>query len=459
MDDPFSAGIALDPKKYYFLYIGEIKAIDLNRFMRGPVEIRSGKPADFIAVVPDVLSRYPEGNTIVVNSAAREARERSGLLHNIRITAGRFAEEVSRDRRVLALVDRLIDAQGELFVNMFESRPELAFADGRKVKILGPAPDLALTFNSKLTQYGMAIQLGIPVPSGGISRSLDEAVGIAEGFFSNGQRAFVSEEYSAAGANSIVASNAAEIRVRFKGTNGHLLVTHFVDHEYDPTVLGIIAGPEDVYIASVADQNIEGTRFKGSTYPTVLSSRCVEDLKEMTRALGHHLGGLGYRGAFGCDYIVDQSGRIYFIEINARKQGTTMETTLTMKHHLPGHPYFPELEFYAVVDGKFPDGVLEMDSRREGLCWGTYNFKVSRDVVVTADLPLPMDQPEFFARAANGSIEENYIVMDYVGAGVRLHSGGFLGRVIAASSSPEKMREALKEGVERVAETCGDILL
>ena len=459
MDDPFSAEPALDPKKYYFLYIGEIKALGLNRFMRGPMEIRSGKSADFIAVVPDVLARYPGGNIVVVNSAAREARERTGRLHNVRISGGMFAREVSRDRRVLALVDRLVNAQGELFINMFESRPELAFADGNQVKLLGPDPDLALTLNSKLRQYGMAMELGIPVPSGGVSRSLDEAVEIAEGFFADGRKTFVTEEYSAAGANSIVASNAAEIRSRFKSTNGNLLVTHFVEHEYDPTVLGIVAGPEDVYIASIADQNIEGTRFKGSTYPTVLPDRCVKDLKEMTRELGQHLGALGYRGAFGCDFIVDQGGRICFIEINARKQGTTMETTLTMKHHLPGHPYFPELEYYAVVDGKFPEGVLEMDSRGDGLCWGTYNLKVPGDVEVLSDLPVPMDQAEFFARVADGSAGENFIVVDHVGAGVLLHSGGFLGRVIAASTSADKVREALKDGVEMVAETCGNELI
>lgn len=454
LKEPLLENVRLDPHTYYFLYVGEIKAVGLNNFMRRPLERMYGRPVDFITIVPDVLTRYPDGNLIVINSKALETFNRTGKQCNIRIPAGIFAEEVSENPVVINLIDMILDRQSEVFVNVFEARNELSLTDDDRVRLIGPAPDLASTFNNKLIQYEMIKALAIPVLSGKGCGSLDEAVTVAETYFKAGDRVFVSGAYSAAGSNSIIANTSREIRDRFPEQEGKLLVTRFVEHVHDPTVLGIVAGEGDVYIASVADQKVEETQFKGSTYPTVLDIETVRDLVEMTRTIGKHLGGQGYRGTFGCDYIVDHDGNIFFIEINARKQGTTLETTLTMIHHLPAHPYFPELEFHAVTEGRFPDRSREMDPAKSRICWGTFNYKTDRDIVVNRDVEPMIPEPELFSCAVNGKLlRERYIIEDHVGGGVTIKAGGFLGRVIAASDNLPDVHSSLKRGIERVSDT------
>ncbi len=457
MDNQPLKNIEIDPNTYYFLYVGEVKALGLNHFMLRPFQKLHGKPVEFIGIVPDVLAQYPHENIMVVNSEAEQIFQRTGRRHNVRIPAGKFAEEVSGSRDVTNLADEILGNQGELFINVFESRCELGLTDDSRIKLIGPDPRLANVFNNKITQYQMALALGIPVPSGKGCSTLADAIDTAGIYLNAGGKVFVSGEYSAAGSHSIIAGSMQEIRDRFPDPDEKLLVTRFVEHSHDPTVLGLVAGEDEVYIASVADQNVDGTRFRGSTYPTVHGPETVQELGEMTRTIGLYLGGEGYRGAFGCDYIVDYNGEVLFIEINARKQGTTMETTLTMSHSLPGHPFFPELEFYAATGKGLPEGVQEMDAAGGRISWGTFNYKTETDVLVTCDVDSKTRERDLFSSVVKGSgVDQGYAVEDHVGGGVALNAGGFLCRIVAASDRLEAVHQSLRTGIDEVTVTLMD---
>jgi hypothetical protein len=160
---------------------------------------------------------------------------------------------------------------------------------------------------------------------------------------------------------------------------------------------------------------------------------------------------MGYRGCFGCDFIVDRSGKIHFIEINARKQGTTMETALTMQQRLPGHPTFPELEMAAVLEGSFPAGLVEMDSTKSPICWGTFNFKAESDLYVKGYVPVFLEEEELFAQAETG--KTGYIVVEHVGPEASIAAGGFLARVIAVGGCRREVIEGLRKGREEIRQS------
>lgn len=439
--------IDLDTRSW-FLYVGEIKAAGLNRLLVEPLSRRYGKPAACIHIVPDVLAYYPDEIFLVVGPDSNQAGPDSQERTNSRISAKQFASMVSGDEVVKTLVSQILEVQGELLLNVFEVSPELSLVRDERIKVIGPDPQVAVAMNNKLHQYEMASAMGIPVPAGRRCTDIDEALGFAGEIFSRGQKVFVSGAYSAGGSDSIVASTKEEINSRFKDTPGGLLVTEYIEHRYDPTVLGVVAGENDVYIASVADQNIHGTRFMGSTFPTVLGMEKVLQLKDITRKVGSYMGSKGYRGVFGCDYIIDDSGDVYFIEVNARKQGTTMETSLAMIHNLPGRPTFPELEMMAVLEGRLPDGLEEMNSTNGPLCWGTYNYKAVDDCIVRKYVPPSMDEENLFLDAMAG--RGGHIVLDHVGPQTRITEGGFIARVVAAGPTPDDVRKGLREGARQV---------
>ena len=102
-------------------------------------------------------------------------------------------------------------------------------------------------------------------------------------------------------------------------------------------MLAVVANENDVYIAGIADQNtVDGNKFVGSYVPSVRTDEQAAELKEHTVAIGRFLGKAGYRGIFSCDYLIDTEGKIFFLEIKARKQGTTLEFCFTLEQTLPG---------------------------------------------------------------------------------------------------------------------------
>lgn len=449
MDGTQPEQIVIETDKAWYLYVGEIKAAGLNRLLNGALAGRYGKTARCIHIVPDVLSHYPPGHFLVVNPDTGSPG--SGLDHprSVRLPAAVFAAHVSADIRVIELVRQILEVQGEVLVSVFESRKELVMGDF--VTVIGPDPILAEEINNKLNQREIASGLGLSLPDGGVFHDRDGAMEYAATVFDGGGLVFVSGAYSAGGSNSIIASSINQVEGKFDESDGVLLVTEYIEHDYDPTVLGIVAGEREVYIASTADQDIRGTRFTGSMFPTVLNGDTVFRLKEMTRTVGYHLGTMGYRGCFGCDFIVDRSGQIFFIEINARKQGTTMETALTMKRKLPEHPSFPELEMSAVLDGSFPDGVTEMDSTEGPIFWGTYNYKAETDLAVEGYVPPVLDEEELFTKAESG--KAGYIVVEHVGPDTSIAAGGFLARVISVGGSREEVLEGLSRGKEEIRQS------
>jgi hypothetical protein len=451
MEEPDDNKISLDQGHSYFLYIGEIKAAGLNSLLVRLMSDRYGKPARCIHIVPDVLASYPDENYLVVNQTAIELGRKNGSLVNVRPQADQFAREVSEDARVLRIMKQILAFQDDLFINMFETRKELKLAAMDRVHLLGPDPGLAERINSKLEQYRLAAELGVRVPEGKICGSMDEAVIFAEPLIARDGRVFISAEFSSAGSNSIIAASMEQIRNKFGDSPGGLLVTRFVEHDLDPTVLGVVVAPGQVYIASVADQNINGTRFQGSAFPTAVGEEKAGELVGMTRRIGEYLAAEGYRGAFGCDYMIDTDGVLYFVEINARKQGTTLQTALTMSHLLPDHPLFTDLEFMAATDGRLPDGLVELDSCSGPISWETFNLKAEQDMVMESSLEGQMTEAELFERAAAGG--SGYTVLDHAGQGTHVLAGSFLGRVIAAGPDGGSVRKALNEGITHLEGT------
>ncbi|MFC1830274.1 hypothetical protein ACFL0O_11775, partial [Thermodesulfobacteriota bacterium] len=58
----------------------------------------------------------------------------------------------------------------------------------------------------------------------------------------------VSLEYSAAGTNSIIAYNPHDIVDRFHEQNETYFISRNIPHNYDPTVLAVVASEKDIYI-------------------------------------------------------------------------------------------------------------------------------------------------------------------------------------------------------------------
>ncbi len=456
-DEPFYSNVRLDPDTFYFLYVGEIKTHCLNPFLQRGMERHLKRKVGHVSVVQDVLAEYPHENVLVVNPQARQFSEELDGSPRValRVAMRHFAMQASRHPAVLELVQRILQRQKELPVWMFENKSELTLRSRPGVRLLGPDPALVHQCNDKSWQYDTFCG-HVPTVDYRICCGSSELLETTAGMRATCRHGiFVSHTYSAGGSDSLITQTQEQVAQRFTDPEARYLVSAFIPHVYDPTVLGIVAGPRDVYIAGVADQRIEGSRFRGSTYPSVLEEPLQAQLREHTRTVGRVLGELGFRGLFGCDYIVDHDGRIFFIEVNPRKQGTTMEFTCALQQQFaPGAPSLIELEYHAVTQGGLPKDTPWPDhgtalQGRNRLYWGTYNYKVERTVVTHNGLPQLMPESELFRRVARGG-PGGHLILEHAGRDTVVKPGTFLARAVAVDSSREGMQARLEQAIAEI---------
>lgn len=458
--DVFFADIKLDPELHYFLYIGEIKSDCLNQFVRETLSKIHGRPCDFISILPDVLEAYPHKNTLVINPMARELLRAKGRKVSFRIAPRTFASLVSASSTVNNLIRELLDRQGHVFIHVFESVPELSLALIPGVRILGPSGHIANIWNNKLYQL-QRLKETAPVISYRVCPDAEHMVSMAKELWEEWPDGiFVSQPYSAAGVNSFVARTQEEIEAKAGHIKGKFFLSRYVPHVDDPTVLGVVANAQDVFIAAIADQEIQdGNKFRGSTYPSALPASTQRELREITRKVGQVMGRSGYRGIFGCDYIVDAQGRIFFVEVNARKQGTTMEMCCTLENALPQEtPGLLELEYHAVMHSRFPENMKEMTDVLGDVCWRTYNYKLDQEAVTSQIVPMDEDERTLFREVVSNRQDHGVIVVEHVGGKLAVQPGTFLGRVVAVAHSRAQLEEDIRQGIRQLKESICDTL-
>jgi len=449
-----------DPNIYYFFYIGDLKGYGLNIFLQEALKGKTdGKDIQFIAVIPDILNQYNYKNVIAINPVVKKHQESTRKQSiSCRINASIFMTAVSSSPAIRKLIDIILQHQKSVFINLYESVMEMSLDEIEGVVVLGPDKKLAEKFNNKIIQYQM---LGDVVPMAEYRlcedvQSLLETTRSLREAWSDG--IFISCAYSAAGANSFVTQNQQQVEEWCGKQNGTFLVSRYIPHTLDPTVLAVVANENDVYIAGAADQVIVGgNRFVGSTYPSVVTDEQREKLHQYTGLVGKAMAREGYRGIFGCDYIITNDGQIFFIEVNARKQGTTLEFCFTLEQSLPqGSPILPELEYYAVMENRFPPHTIELTSNPKNIHWGTRNYKLNEEKITCGYIPQNPYEREAFQKVAQGDLHKDFVVLEHIGTNITVMPGTFLARIISVATNREDMEEGLRQGIGFIKQTINE---
>lgn len=463
-DELLFSNFTYNPDWYYFLYVGDLKNYSLNYFVKETLERRLNTASvRFIAIVPDVCIQYNYQNIMVINPVATEDMIRNHTFSGMpapprtscRLKSSTFMSAVSASPAVRRLIDTILENQNQLYVNLYESVVEMTLDTIDRVSILGPDKHIAKQYNNKVFQH-QVLKGVVPLIEGYTCTGRAQLLAITAGLWERWPEGiFVSAAFSAGGANSAITRSQEEVGERFQDEDSEYLITRYIPHSLDPTVLAVVANEHEVYIAGIADQVIvDGNRFIGSTFPSATSPEQQARLREYTVAVGRVLGAAGYRGIFGCDYLVDLAGDIHFLEINARKQGTTLEFCFTLEQSLPeGAPMLPELEYYAVTENRFPSHALEMNGNHRGIHWGTYNYKITTPKLTKGYIPQNPYERETFRKIARKELIKDFVILEHLGTNFLVSPGTFLARVVSVARNREDVAEGLCQGVGFIQQT------
>ncbi|KUG27869.1 hypothetical protein ASZ90_002277 [hydrocarbon metagenome] len=445
-DGVFPHELALDPQVWYFLYVGEARHDSLNQFMREALERRTGRRMDYIRIIPDVSGCSLHHNTIVVNPRAKRHLARTGIMSCCPMSPREFAATVSASETVRGLVRSLVRRQGEVYMHVAESVPELTLGRLPGVKFIGPDGETAAMWNNRLYQSRMLRDL-VPVLDHRQCRA-DEEIGevVAALLPAWGDGVGVLTDASNNVDDPFVVTDPRDVAAH-PGEGGEAFLFRHVQAAHDPTVLGVTAGEDEVFIAAVADRRQEADGGWGASYPSVLPAHIVRELREHARTAGRVLGGSGYRGVFGCDFAVDREGTVHFVEVNARKHGAALEMCCTLESALPaGAPTLADLELGAVFEGRLPENARELSRALKGLFWRTCTVRADRTLRGDVAPAAHADVRALFRRILSRGADHGMILLEHPAGGCQVEKGAVLGRVVAVATDPAFLPEDMELG-------------
>lgn len=447
MDVRFS-NFVFNKNKYYFVFISELKAYGIGHFFKEAISKALFIPMgdiEFITIAPDLFEQYNYDNLIIISDI--KDRENKRDLHE------KFIKDISKSKYINFMLDQILQNQNELYIYMFESSRYMTLDKKENVILVGPKSEVVEQLSNKIALYEIFSEI-VPMAQYKISNGYEKLLEDAEEIFrKTHNKLFVSLETSAAGANSIIADSLEDIMQRFhKNHDDIFLLSEYVEHSIDPTVLAVVINEDEVFIAGIADQKIEGTSFRGSTFPSLVSEKVKNELIRQTRLVGKKMAQLGYRGIFGCDYIIAGDKKVFFIETNPRKQGTTMEFCCALRTMLPlGSPNLPELEFYAVTENMKAPRMREPDYfKNPDIYWSTYNVKMNNRMVTHSYLPQQRGEIEMFESVAKNKLTKEYMILEHIGQDFFVNEGSFLGRVIATGKNYKDVDDGIRMGKKMI---------
>ncbi len=435
--------------RYCFLFISELRAYGLGYFFKVAISKANNIPIeliDCITIAPDIFEQYNYENLIIINHIDTDENKRK--------THDEFIKDISNSTYIDELTDKILKNQEKLYLYMFESNDLLNLIKKENIILIGPAPQIVKKLSNKISLYEIFAPI-VPMAEHFVADDYFELINKATKLLQTSNKLFVSLEQSAAGANSAIISKISDIENRFsKNKHNRFLVTSYIEHTIDPTSLSVVINEEDIYIAGIADQRIEGTSFRGSTYPSKTSKDIQQEIDRQTKLVGLHMAKLGYRGIYGCDFIVTKQDKVYFIEVNPRKQGTTMEFCCALKTMLPHNaPNLPEIEFCAVTQNKKPPNMVAIKNTKQNIYWSTYNQKLTNRLKTITYLPQQRSEIEMFEAVASNKLTKEYMILEHVGQELFVNEGSFLARVIATGQNYKDVEYGVDIGKRLIAWT------
>ena len=228
----------IDEGTDYFLYIGELKNYGLNHFLKEALSRYYNRKFEFIAIVPDVLEQYNYDNLIVINPLVESGDECLEKM-SCRINANDFMAEVSKSPKIRSLIQQILRRQPKLYLYMYESLSEMTLDEIPGVSILGPDKQIAQKTNNKTVQLTQLTDI-VPTVEFKICKGYNQLIRTTDSLWETwSDGIFVTKEFSAAGINSLVAGNKLEIEDKFAGQDVTYIISRFLPHTLDPTVLAV----------------------------------------------------------------------------------------------------------------------------------------------------------------------------------------------------------------------------
>ncbi|MDE1970224.1 MAG: ATP-grasp domain-containing protein [Patescibacteria group bacterium] len=239
-------------------------------------------------------------------------------------------EEFARCSLVKKISESLFAKQTQIPVYSFTTS-FLKFSDPRWL-LLGPSPSISTFYDNKIEQYKVFKRLGLSRNDARIFENKEELLRK-----NNMYPGYITASYTSGGNESGLIYSKEMLhnflsRLRDVNKRGRFLVAHVFEHIVAmPNVNAIVTGEDKTNVLIISDQIMRGTRYLGNVYPTSIAPKHIELIKQVAMKIGNFLSQKGYRGLFGCDFLINDKGKLVIVDLNPRRQGGYVCNALALK--------------------------------------------------------------------------------------------------------------------------------
>lgn len=261
-------------------------------------------------------------NYILINERLRRLQKK---LKNKRIIFQSEQEDLNKEfsnsKLIKSLTSKLILRQGRVFVLSWTTSG--LFLDNPKTIILGPNPNIATKYDNKIEHIKLFRKLNLPTNEVRIYKSLSEIQKIDKKLYPF----FISTSFSSGGQESGIISSLKNLEsfspwLRATNRNNKFFAAKLIQNIVSsPNSSAIVTGRKKTEILCVSDQILHGTKYLGNIYPADISEKDRKIIINTTKKVGNYLSTQGFRGLFGCDFLIDSKDNCYITDLNPRRQG------------------------------------------------------------------------------------------------------------------------------------------
>ena len=330
MDYRLEKDILTNKTKYFFSLLGprfeatnELMADSLSRCFG-----RQYKPIYIFSSHPNKY--FTKENYIVLNEHAYDIE--NDLKENV-IYLQEYEdlnEEFLSSPFIKKLSDKLFKKQGQIPLYSFTTS-FLKINDPRWL-IIGPSPTIATYYDNKIKHYELFEKLNLPRNKARIFKNKNDLLKKNHTF-----PGYITASYTSGGNESgliyskkMLENFLSSLR-NINAKDGFLVADIFEHIVTMPNVNAIVTEKNKTNILVISDQIMRGNRYLGNIYPSSILPKHIKQIKQITKKIGDYLSKKGYRGLFGCDFLINKKGKLVVIDLNPRRQGGYACNALALK--------------------------------------------------------------------------------------------------------------------------------
>jgi predicted ATP-grasp superfamily ATP-dependent carboligase len=228
--------------------------------------------------------------------------------------------EFSKSKFISKISNNLFKKQKKIFVYPFTS----SFLNlNNQLKIIAPDTKITTHYDNKISQCKLFKKLELPTNNFQIFKSVNELK-------KNWKKiipCYLTASYSSGGNESNLIFTKEMLEEFLTGLRdinvreSFLSAAIFKNISLAPNINAIVIDKNNTKPLIITDQILRGNRYLGNIYPSKSSKLIQKQIIKITTKLGNYLSRKGYRGLFGCDFLVNKKGEIVIVDLNPRRQG------------------------------------------------------------------------------------------------------------------------------------------